>query len=144
MCSHFLLTTSFICLVYICTSDGNYNLFHFLIAVPVGQTSVVITTLKESDAVLYCNISGHGLKYSWFIGDIPVINSTNRYLVKDNMLTIYNAQFSDIGNYTCRAENIAGNHLQVHQVQILGMLLIIWHTKLLFKNLNILGQTNQI
>lgn len=94
----------------------------FLIAVPllVGSSTAVVSSDKGSNAVLYCNITGEGLTYSWYFGDTLLTDLTNQYLIQGNTLTIYNAQFANSGNYSCTGKNLAGNQTQLHHLQITG------------------------
>jgi hypothetical protein len=74
---------------------------------------------RGTDVTLTCTIIGRDMSFVWFKGSTPLTTDDHHYINHDT-LTILNSQYSDAGNYSCFASNIAGNSSQIHIVLISG------------------------
>ena len=66
---------------------------------------------------------------TWMYNGVPLAAGARHHFTSNGdiyMLNITDVMFSDAGNYSCRAENIAGFRLSTVNVTILGML--SWQT----------------
>lgn len=75
---------------------------------------VALKQLSGTNAVFVCEAEANPLHTTDWSKDGQVLTNTSKYLITglgtaESVLTIFDLELSDTGNYTCFAENIHGN-----------------------------------
>ena len=105
-----------------------------LYSVPADITEDVTDLLEnETNPVTFiCVATGEPVPtISWYFNNILLdvsdhnISSTVNGIVVESLLTIFNAQSSDVGTYTCHAENFIGTDRSSGILTVNGKLLYI-------------------
>ena len=119
-----------------------YNALTCWCLVPAGITENVTDLLEnETNPVTFiCAATGEPLPtISWYFNSILLnasdhnITSTMDRMTVESSLTIFNAQSSDVGTYTCHADNIFGSDRSSGVLTVNGNKLIVMYTGYIYE-----------